>query len=1308
MVYINTIPYIKLFKRKVNLPKDPKSIDKYNILILNNNNSYQSVMKLYNDHPMIVTPTNYKRYYIDPIIKEHIGTKNVNLNYRNTRKEIYKAVSDNVSILQPQNTFSAIALKNTIYDIYPMNEVYFKYSRKNQSIKTRVKSYIEYLAKIINKSDIKDFKYKMLFMDVDEYCNNMKELTTVASKINNPVMYIYYALYKMPDVLSSLGAIDIYFYSTEGVLRFNPSMIDDKTFPLFKREITKIIKNIKLEEVETDDDLIDEESPEETDDKPIGTSVSTQREDEAKVEYMNNEETSSDNEEDDDEDTTEDIPEESEEEETPTDLDEEMEDELQDIIGTMTEVKHTRRAPRSEASIKRDKELKAKQDKLVAYDNMTVKELTTYKPEDYEIPVTDVGNKIKSTNENVKSIKYAKFDESYNTNLMKKDTMSIITSLNDKDLPVYIRDIKVEDSSNELNYKETYTIHLEDGNRVRHTLKFDMPKFIDGSFMYIEGNKKIINRQLFMKPIVKTGPNEVQICTNYNKIFMTRIGQKMSSQLEKFKKAIAIDAKDVKVTYGDSLTSNASYKTIIEYDELAKSIYSIEYNGNIIIFNQADINNRLTHEIPSNTLCVGFYKDKTPILLDFKTETIKTPNGDLSLIDFMIDMLPNDVKTSYSEVSAGASKFMYTSAKVMDRQIPIILLTGYCEGISTVLRKAKVNHYFTDKRPKLTDKQNAIQFADGYLVYNLFPFENALLLNGLSYLPTKAYNYSDFDEIDVYVELFGTIYGARNLANAFDTFYEFMIDPITKEVLEDLNYPTDFVSVVLCANAMLSDNAYIKENNMNLYRIRSNEIVNAILYKEIANAYARYRATSANSTPVKISIPQNAVISNLMKVQTVEDYSTLNPIYEATKTRIASTKGVSGMNLEQAYTIDKRSYDDTMTGLIGVSTSPDGNVGIVRHLTMEPNIVSPRGYIEIKDVDKNNDVNLFTPAEMLTPMGITRDDAPRVAMASKQSTHIVPVKNSSPVLISNGTEQTIQYYLSSDFTVVAKEDGEVVERDDKGGIVVVKYKSGEFRAIDINPKVVKNSASGFYVENKLNCDLNVGDKFKANDILAYEDRFFSNDDINGNRMNIGSLQKVAIMSSYSTLDDSAFVTKKISEDMATTVIMMKDCTIGKNADISQIVKVGDTVKVGDHLIEFSTSYEDKRMNELLKSIGDEQGEDIKSLSKVPIKTKYGGVIQDIKIYCSVELDELSPSLREIVSAYYAKNNRKKKLLNKYDKSNSVVKCGVLANEPTEKTKVSEYGKIKGTDVDGVLIEFYIKYDDPIGVGDKITRVKMVI
>lgn len=79
-------------------------------------------------------------------------------------------------------------------------------------------------------------------------------------------------------------------------------------------------------------------------------------------------------------------------------------------------------------------------------------------------------------------------------------------------------------------------------------------------------------------------------------------------------------------------------------------------------------------------------------------------------------------------------------------------------------------------------------------------------------------------------------------------------------------------------------------------------------------------------------------------------------------------------------------------------------------------------------------------------------------MATKQSKHIIPVKNASPVLMSNGAEQVMHYHLSDDFSVVAQQDGEVLEVDDKNHLIIVKYKDGTNKAIDVSTKIVKNGA----------------------------------------------------------------------------------------------------------------------------------------------------------------------------------------------------------------------------------------------------------
>lgn len=308
--------------------------------------------------------------------------------------------------------------------------------------------------------------------------------------------------------------------------------------------------------------------------------------------------------------------------------------------------------------------------------------------------------------------------------------------------------------------------------------------------------------------------------------------------------------------------------------------------------------------------------------------------------------------------------------------------------------------------------------------------------------------------------------------------------------------------------------------------------------------------------------------------------------------------------------------------------------------------------------------------------------------------------------MSNGADRVLPYHISNDFSIVAKDDGTIVERDDKNNVIVIQYKNltGDkaIQVIDTSTKVVKNGAGGFWLTNTLDCSkLKKGYKFKKNDILAHNTRFFSDSKQYGTRFNIGTLVKVACMSSYANFEDGDCVTKKLSEKMGTEVCMSVEAVVGANSNVESIVKVGQEVHVGEPLIVYDQSSEDASFNKLLANIGADLKEEITGMGKTPIKAKYSGIIQDIKMYATVDLDEMSPSLKKIVSGYYSNIKAKKSTVAKYRKGDSL--NDYVFTEQDKKIE-TEDGKIMGTTVgEGVKIVFFIKYQDNLDVGDKLVH-----
>lgn len=1306
MLQINQIPLLKVYKQKVRLPIVDRTPSMYS-LVFANTNSKESLLALLN-HTHILNNFKYMTVYEDFLYREKIGTRQYRKIDKKYQETLYEYIEENAKtrFLTPK-TVQLAKKKNIIVSLIKYNEIFFELTRKLSYLRLP-ELYVKYISDKLNDDVFKDYKSKIMLIDIDAWVESSKAKKTKRDLLSNPISMILYLLKRNPEALEVLPNIDIILYNNKNMMmRINTKELTPKQFSLLTRQMKILSPKADLITFEDEESEVGIDSYNELEEKVKSVVYKT-------FNFTGEQET--------EEDLSEEVKsiindavDKVEVDDESTDVDNvKLKDELlkdEEFLKKVLEVKNKEKIGTSKPLSKRD-ELLREQQKSIKMDDMTLEELQNIVMENTFIEVNDVSKTVPTTNENMTKIRFTNFEKAYNDQVKKKDISNIILDLNNKSIPVYIRNINIEDTSDTLNLKETYTVELEDANRVRHKLKFDMPLFIDDKFMYIGGNKKVIIKQKFMKPICKTGPDECQVISNYNKIFVRRTGKKVSSEVENLKKLLAQPKASIKVQYGNVSNSNKDVITTIELDTLSKVYKSIKTKEGIINFNIAEnLNDERVKKLKLeyNQLPIGFNKEGKVIILDNQSQLIE--GTELTLIEYIVTMFPDEIQHEFHSMKGG-KKFMYTKATMMEKHIPLVLVLASMEGLTKVMEKAGINYYFSDKKPQKDSRKGLVKFADGYLVYDNYPMKNSLLMNAFADIPTMAFEFGDMELRDTYTTIMSSMFGSANLVNAIQTFYEFMIDPITREILIDLGYPTDFVSVMLVANELLSDNAYPNENSMDNYRIRSNEIASAILHKAIADAYARYRDTAYNKNPKKISIKQDIVLKTLVMLQNTEDYSTLSPIVELEKTRAITSKGFVGINMDKAYNEAKRSFDDSMLGIMAISTSPDANCGVVRQLTMEPTVTGPRGYIDAKykKLDELKDVNLFSPAELLSPLGASRDDSIRTAMATKQSKHIIPIAKASPVLISNGAEQTVQYHLSDDFVVYAKQDGEVVEVNDTTGIIVVKYKDGTHKAINTQPRVVKNGAGGFYLSNKMSCELKIGQKFKKNEILASDKAFFSNT-LEGNKFNIGSLQKVAILSVATNLEDSCFITKKMSSDMSADVVMQKAVSINKNSNVDKMVKIGDTVKVGDELIRIENAVDDDAMKHLLASVGEELGEEIKSLGKTPIKTKYSGVIEDIKIYSTVELDELSPSLRKVVGDYYNKINEKKKQLKKYPGTNDVYRCGMLLNDTTSKIETRD-GKIKGTEVgEGVLIEFYIKYKDNLNIGDKIayfTALKSIV
>ena len=972
-----------------------------------------------------------------------------------------------------------------------------------------------------------------------------------------------------------------------------------------------------------------------------------------------------------------------------------------------------RRGTKSAASLKRDQLLRERQMDLKIH-GKPIKELIADMPNPPVIPSNVIETDVTS-NEALKNVRFYNYEETYINEMFDQDMARVITSFNDKGINVNVTNVTIEDTSTEMVYQDTYTIEFEDENRRRHTMKVNIPKLVENKFLIINGRKRVIEKQLVGLPIIKTGPDELQIISNYNKIWMNRHGSRFNPNMERLRKVISDSEKrpagtEIRVYKGDNSVINQPYLTCLEYDQLASMYNKVIINNCTFVFSVDMLKEELGDKFKDSTLeeiIIGYKgSKKEPIVYH-------TKNADhQDMVSLMVSESMPDYYEEFKTLSSGR-KYVHNDVKMMEKKFPLVFAVCFFEGLTTVVQKfntlsGKTTVEFVDKKDS-HDNYMYIQFADGYLKYPMNDLEACLLFNGFTDMVMKDFTFAEMDERETYITVFEQLLGSGYYAGGFINFYDFMIDFKTLDILKLLNYPEDLVSLMIFASNMLADSTFSVDTDPVLYRLRNVEIIPAILYKEMTKAYSRYRKTANNANPAKLTVDPDCVIKTLNALPTVDPYSTLSPTLEVKQFGVASMKGYIGMNKDRSYSEEKRNYHDNMIGIIGVSTDISGNCGKERHMVVEPGVINAYGMLDVKGRENAKDMDasqLMTTEEMTYPMGITHDDPNRTAMTSKQSCHAIPVKDQCPCLITNGFDSMIHYRTSNDFSFVARQDGEVIDKDEDANIMVIKYKDGTVHAIDLDRKIVQNGGGGFYLDNKLDTTYKKGDKFKKDAILAFDKHYYKDTGIMGNKLTYGTKVKAACLSNMATYEDSMWSTLRLSRAMSADITMKEiDVVLGKNTNIDFVVKEGDRVQNGDDLIRFDTAYSDKEMSELLQSIRDDLQEDVVNLGKTKYTTKHDGVVAAIRVYPAIDREEMTESLRKLVDRSQAHSKKRRKFMDKYDENkNSVYRKGIFFTDSVGTMETDQYGKIGGVDVhDGVRVVIFVTYHDEVSDGDKFAH-----
>jgi hypothetical protein len=1242
----------------------------------------------------------FNEFYDEEIFKE---AKAYNTTYkrllyndriRNNREvfNIYKTVkNDNPWIKKTFINYDRYKTFNIFIDLYYYNQAFL--NNNTFTVTRSIDMYFEFIKRFINDKRIDKAGYtkKTVFVPVYGWnSNNDYDIYNYLKNLN-PISAFYKKMKLSLNDLNVFNGLDFVFFGDNGYFKMEASKLTEESFRKFARLISALTVNELIDDSDTPDNSPDGITNSIIDklEKNNGIVVHSLT---GKADTIAKDKPEKSEEQEKEEKKAEMVKKISDAAQNAKDEDEvldklESDEDLKRIIadlqedpdnGTRISAVRASRITKAQGSLM-EKKFQGKSIKSMVNDSNKPKEL----PEK-ELP-------IKTINTEWKHLKAVNFEKEYD---LDADIVKCLNSLSstDKEFPVSILDIQKEDTSTSEDSIYTYTVKCEDYNGKRFTLKFDIPKFRDNRFMRLRGNDKIFSIEMPLIPISKTDPNTVQICSFYNKIFIetyyTSSG-KTNPYTDILVKAISkYKGKNVKVVIGDNSKICHKYELPIDYIDLASiysriEVYSKMVKDNVTIYFNQDEIRAIKGVDPKNGIPIA-------VTGSGKVMYYTGNNDGITLSQYIISIINDQEFIDLINAQTPARKSTYSRASILNTNIPVIVILAHDIGLTKAMNLAGIKYDISEKKNK-TLGYDSIRLSDCYINYEV-TYDSLMLMNGLKDCNMEDYSVTDINSKMMWVSVLDN-FGGRIKSDGLDNFKDLMFDPVTVEVCRDYDLPETYHEALIYASNLLVDNKYTIHKDLSTNRYRTNEVIAAQFYRILSDSYRDYALQNKHGRKVTMSMNKSAVIDLILSQNTTSDLSIFQPLLEIEAKNTISTKGVTGMNSERAYKIDKRGYDDSMVNIIAQATGFASTVGVNRQTTINPNIVGGRGYFKQSGVENMNVVNTLCMTEALSPYTVSSDDPFRNDMTFVQTAkHSTPIEYGTPLLVTTGADAAMPYLSSDMFCHKAKGSGKVTELNDK--YMIITYKNGTKEYVNLDEQTMKNSDGGFYITLQLKTDLKLDSTVKEDQIVAYDKKSFSNRVGLGQvAYNLGCLVKVAIMTTEDGFEDSGVFSEWLSEAMASNIVVNKTITLPASTNVLFIATKGQEVTEGEPILIFQNAFDDKDANILLKNLNDEDG-DVSEIGRNVVKSKVTGRISDIKIYRTCDIDEnMSDSMKKIITNYERGVNRLKKVADGCSNAGSV--------QLSEAGKLPPTGKLKN--VDGVRIEIYMEYHDKLGVGDKITN-----
>lgn len=570
------------------------------------------------------------------------------------------------------------------------------------------------------------------------------------------------------------------------------------------------------------------------------------------------------------------------------------------------------------------------------------------------------------------------FDEKYIKETMNANEAGVILSM--QKAGICVTDIEKERVDDATGSYDTIRIKTQPVVGAPSTLWMKLPVIDDEGNFTSNGTKYRIRKQRGDLPIRKIAPNKVTLTSYYGKATVIRSNKKVTDYGEWLRNNIMAMGLDMDDNTVQELKPSNAFNPSIKVPRLYSLLgmrfsgfklggyeWVLDYKEHTAFFTPEELN---TWE-KNGSILVGKNPDnKDLLLMDSKSYlyTIKDLKG-----------VPEMMPTSTIEGMLGLDRLKapvdITTIKVLGKIIPIGFLLAYHLGLEKLIDSLGVSYRRVPKdgRLDMRDDEWRLVFGDESLIFSRDDVIPSMILAGLKDFHRELLKYSvyEFDRKDVYLNLLEAQSLSPRYLREIDLMFKMFVDPITKDILEEMDEPTSFMGLLTRATELLVTDENPGEVDPRYTRTKGFERIPGAMYNELVKAI-RVQNGRVGRAKVPIDLNPYAVWRTITSDPAVVVANEINPIQNLKESE-AVTYGGNGGRTSQTMVKHTREYHKNDLGTVSEATVDSSDVGINIFLSTNPNFKSVYGISKPINPDTVKPSSLFSTSFLMAP-GADMDD----------------------------------------------------------------------------------------------------------------------------------------------------------------------------------------------------------------------------------------------------------------------------------------------------------------------------------------------